>query len=465
MLLSGAAGLLFFSINTVPAFAVSSSSPPPNCSTDLPFLPEEISLPRNPAPPPDGYLDIPFLPEDSGLNKAMKTVDEHGVKPFVKFFGDFLANPVGGKSQAADWFHLLVFGTNLDLDRLIGWKGGEFTISGIHAGGDDITRNIGTKFIPAQAVTPRGAALFSLYFTQHLADDKVEFRIGRMTTGSTPYASLPLMGLAVNTAVDGNPLSLGYNTVGFHATGNATWAANIKIKPTDETYIQSGIFQVTHSGNRPYDHGVDFSFRPGDGFLMMAEVGWCPTFLRDTCSSEDCPEKSVVQDPPFAGLPGIYQFGGYYQNDPMPTFLGTHSVQNAYGFYYEGQQMIWRSRLHPKHHFSIWGGLTYSPQKEIALLPIMTYGGVNWAGLIPTRDDDQLLLNYYMGRYSHDYSESNIRSGKGGNTMETTLELSYIFQLTRQIQFQPDLQYFIQPGGSKSISNALVLGFQVSFIY
>ncbi len=444
IVLRGTAATLFFAISAVPAFAVSSSPPPP---------------------PPDSYLDLPFLPQESGLNKTMKTLDDHGVKPFVKYWGDFLANPVGGKSQTADWFQLLVFGMRLDLERLVGWKGGEFTISGIDTGGDDIERNIGTNFTPAQAVTLRGAALFLLYFTQHLADDKIELMLGRMSAGSI-YARLPMMGLAVSGAVNGNPLSLLYNASGYHATGRANWAANIKVKPTEDTYIQSGIFQsTTDRMDKYYFHGVDFSFRRGDGFLLMAEAGWSPTFLKEKGSSETSPGKSVVQNLSFDGLPGLYQFGGYYQNDAMPTFLGSSSVQNIYGFYFQAQQMLWRSRTHPNHNFTLWSGITYSPQTEIAMMPIMAYGGVGWSGLIPARDNDQLLLNFYIGAYSGDYSQNHINSGQGSNTVETTFELSYILQLTRQIQFQPDLQYFIQPGGSHSIPNALVLGFQVSFVY
>ena len=440
--IGGFSVLLLFSIRTAPA----------------------IPIPSSPdSPPPDSYLDIPFFPQDIGLNKAMETLDDHGVKPFVKYWGDFLANPLGGKSQVADWFQLVVFGTQWDLERLVGWKGGAWTISGIDAGGDDIARNIGTEFTPSQAVTFRGAALFLLYFTQYLADERMELKLGRMSAGSI-YARLPMMGVPVSGAVNGNPISLLYNASGFHATGKANWAGNIQIKPTADTYIQSGIFQATTKRmNGNYFNGLDFSFRRGDGIFLIAESGWSPTFFKAKDSSER--HLGQLATHAFVGLPGLYQFGGYYQNYPMTTFLGTGSIQNIYGFYFQAQQMVWRSRSNKNHHFTIWSGLTYSPQMQIARFPVMAYGGVGGAGLIPYRDNDQLLLNYYIGGYSRDYSQRNIRKGKGSNTLATTLELSYIFQLTRQIQFQPDLQYFIQPSGSKSIPNALVLGFQISFIY
>ncbi len=424
-----------------------------------------IPYPRSTvAPPPDCYLDIPFLPQETGLNRFMFTLDDHGVKPFVKYWGDFLSNPVGGVSQAADWFQLLVYGVRLDLERLMRWKGGEFTLSAIDTGGDDLQNNVGTFFTPAQAVALRGSALFLLYFTQHLFDDVLELKVGRASAGAF-YARLPALGLPVNGAVNGNPISLLYNVSGFHATGKSNWMANIRVKPTKETSLQTGIFQVTTQRmNKHWFNGVDFSFRGNDGVLLLTEAAWSPAFLAEKGSVQsNCPRPAQYE--PFEGLLGLYQLGAYYQNYPMPTFLGVAPFRNEYGFYFQGQQMLWRSRLNQNRNLTLWGGVTYSPQQQIALMSVMAYGGVVGTGLIPYRDQDQILLNFYLAGYSRDYSRSFIVAGRGSRTLELTFELSYIFQLTRQIQFQPDLQWFVQPGGAKNIPNALVLGFQLAFVY
>ncbi|PWU07712.1 MAG: hypothetical protein C5B47_05680 [Verrucomicrobia bacterium] len=424
-----------------------------------------IPYPRSTvAPPPECYLDIPFLPQETGLNRLMFTLDDHGVKPFVKYWGDFLSNPVGGISQAADWFQLLVYGVRLDLARLMHWPGGEFTLSAIDSGGDDLQGDVGTLFTPAQVVTVRGSALFLLYFTQHLFEDVLELKVGRASTGAF-YARLPVMGLPVSGAVNGNPISLLYNASGFHATGKSNWMANVKVKPTKEISFQTGIFQVTTQRmNKHWFNGVDFSFRRGDGIILVSEAGWSPAFFAEQGAVQrSCPEPRGAE--PFEGLLGLYQLGGYYQNYPMLPLLQSDPFRNVYGFYFQGQQMVWRSREYQNLNVTIWGGITYSPQQQIALMPLMAYGGVAWAGLFPYREHDQLLLNFYLGGYSRDYSRSFIAAGEGSRTLELTFEVSYIFQITRQIQFQPDLQWFIQPGGARNIPNALVLGFQVAFVY
>jgi porin len=42
------------------------------------------------------------------------------------------------------------------------------------------------------------------------------------------------------------------------------------------------------------------------------------------------------------------------------------------------------------------------------------------------------------------------------------LELTYILQVSRWLQVQPDVQYIINPGGTGRIRDALVIGFQIA---
>lgn len=413
--------------------------------------------------PPDTYLDFPFLPQDTGVNKFLQSMDDHGVKPFVKYWGDFLANPVGGISQTEGWAQLLIFGGKFDLERLVGWRGAQLTVSAADYEGKDISQSVGTYFTPSQAVVAPHFQLFLVYLSQKFDDDKVEIRVGHMTAVSM-FSTLPAMALPVSGAINGNPISLSYDIAGYHGTGKATWAAAIKVKPTSDTYVQTGIFQVNaHRENQNYFNGLDFSIRRGDGVLLMAEAGWSPTFCEE--KAPDMGKEPFHRQSEFAGLPGLYEFGTYLENYPMSTFVGDNTIQNEYGFYLQGQQMLWRSRTNPDHNFSLWAGVTYSPQAQIASMPLMGYGGLIWSGLIPGRDKDQLLLDTYIGEYSEFFSQKNLTAGMGPNTVETVFEASYIIQLTKQIQFQPDLQWFIQPGGRRSIPNALVIGCQISFLF
>jgi porin len=267
------------------------------------------------------------------------------------------------------------------------------------------------------------------------------------------------MGMVVSGAVNGNPTSLFLNAP-YHATAGASWAARAKYQPTDSTYLETGVFQASPRIGNPAYHGADFTIQPGDGVLLMAEIGWTPDFASKPEHSSD--KKTVVPGEP--GRKGVYSFGAYFANDTFETFQGG-TARHAYGFYAMAQQMVWRSRENPHHHCSLWGGVTYSPQEDLAQMPVMGFGGAIWQGLVPGRNQDNFLLSFYTGGFSRDFANAQAAAGQGRPTVETVLEVSYIVQLTKHLQLQPDVQWIIQPGGTGDIPNALVVGFQVGLTY
>lgn len=396
--------------------------------------------------------------------------EDAGFRPFLSYWGDYLANPVGGLRQDSTWMQLLVFGGEFDFEKLIGLRGSSLVISATDAAGSNLSLAVGNEFTISQAYVMNTFALFDLYWKQRLFHDTVEIHLGRMAAGQY-FATLPAMGLVVSGGVNGNPTSLFLNAP-YHATASASWAAYTKWKPAKEFSVEFGAFQASPRIGLPAYHGADFSIRSDDGVLLMAEASWTPTFgqetsthgkTKDTRDAKAAPGKGIEQEG-FAGLPGIYTFGAYYSYYEMPRFSGG-SEFSQYGFYWLAQQMIWRSPSNPNHTLSLWGGLTWSPQDEIATMPLMGFGGIIWQGAIPTRDLDSVLLSAYAGNFSRPYSNSQLASGNGPATVETVIELSYLIQLTKSLQLQPDLQYVIQPSGRANIPNALVIGFQVAMSF
>ncbi len=394
------------------------------------------------------------------MNDRFLQMRKVGVEPFATYWGDFLANPLGGKEQSAYWTQFLVFGAEFHLDELIGWQGASVFVSATDVAGSNPSLKIGNLFGVSQAYLMNTFALYGVYFKQRIFDDKFEFRIGRMAAAQL-FATLPVMGLPVSSAANTNPFSL-FTNAPLDFTAPALYA---RWNPTAEKYVQAGIFQASPRLSNPDYHGADFSFRPGDGTLMMIEFGWLPNAdKKDDPSATDKKAAKTIIPPAKTNLPGVYTFGAYFSNYTFPRYSGGNE-HNTYGFYAQAQQMIWRSLNNPDHNVTIWGGVTYSPQTEIALLPVMGYGGVVWAGPIPGRDEDSVLMNFYTGAFSYDYARQQAQAGAGWATVETVLEWSYIIQITENLQLQPDIQWIMQPSGLRSIPNALVLGCQVTLSF
>jgi porin len=385
---------------------------------------------------------------------------ETGIRLYFDYYGVFLGNPVGGLSQGVGYSHEIVFGGHVDLDRIFGWQGATFTASFGDGAGYNLSRRVGNFFTVSESYIENTGALYNLYLTQKAFDEKLDLQIGRMTAGQF-FATLPAFGLQVSGGINGNPANL-FSNAPFHAGITATWAATIKYKPTPTTYLSSGIFQASPRLGVYAYHGTDFSIRPGDGILMMFEAGWKPTLgLSGPPQRSPIQQEKETSSAGIPGLPGIYKIGGYYSNYTFQMF-GGGVEHNAFGFYAMAQQMVWRAAGKKIQNLSIWGGIVYSPQTDIALMPFMGYSGTIWQGILPARDQDMWLFTWLIGNFSSAFANSASNSGLTAPTYETVFETSYIIQLNQYLSIQPDIQYIVRPSGYSDIPNALVIGVQAT---
>ena len=410
-------------------------------------------------PPAPIQQPIPTLGLGTAVDQEFEKLTNFGITPFIAYYGVFQGNPVGGIQQQTAYSHLLLFGATLNFDKLVEIPGGFLIVSGAEAIGKDLSDNIGNINTVSEAfATPLTVLFYELYWKQTLFDDKLELRFGRMTAADQ-FASVPAFGLQVSGGINGNPTSIFINSP-FTSSPNATWAASAKIKVTNDIYAEAGTYLASKNLEKIGYHGLYFAINEDDGELVMAQVGWEPTFFKipATTSLDKNGEKTVVEAN--LGLPGTYILGGYYSNFKFPELNGTNIQTNAYGFYAVGQQMLWRNAADPNTSFSLWGGLTYSPQQDIALLPLMGFAGTIWQGVIPRRDRDQLLLTYLVSGFSRDYADAVVAIGGQRPTAEQVLEVSYAIYLTANYTIQPDIQYIIRPNGTNEVKNSVVLGVQ-----
>lgn len=380
---------------------------------------------------------------------------DNGVTPFFNCWGVFQGNPAGGLSQEAAYTQEMVFGATFDMEKLLGWKGASFNISGADATGRNLSGTIGNVFTVSQAYATPTGMFYEMYYAQKLFDDFLEFRIGRMVSADQ-FCVLPAFSLQVSGGINSSPASFFLNS-NFTSSPNATWGATLKINPTPITYAASGIYQATNRLGQVAYHGLDFSIRPDDAILMFAETGWSPAFGARLAGIARDGKRAMV--PAESGLPGIYKFGGYFSTFPYAGFLGG-AERNTYGFYLIGQQTLWQSAKNADHNFAAWAGVTYSPQYRVAQMPVMGFGGTIWQGIIPGRDQDQFLCTWTTGGFSSAYADSVARSGEPRPTAETVFDVSYIINLTKNVFIQPDIQYIIQPNGVGTTPAALVIGAQ-----
>ena len=395
----------------------------------------------------------------TAINQGFTTLTNFGVTPFLAYYGVFQGNPVGGIRQRSAYSHLILFGATLNFDKLLGIPGGSLLISGADATGKNLSDDIGNINPVSEAlVTPLTVLFYEWYWKQLLLEDKLELYIGRMTAADQ-FAAVPAFALQVSGGINGNPTSL-FENAPFTSSPNATWGASAKIHTTKEMYAETGIYQATDRIFKLGYHGLNFAINENDGELVMGQVGWEPTFFKipETTTFDKNGNKTVADGT--LGLTGNYIFGGYYSNFKFRELNGSKFQHNAYGFYAMGQQMLWRDLANPYVNFSVWGGLTFSPQQDISLLPLMGFGGTIWQGVFPRRDRDQLLFTYLVSSFSRNYADFVVAMGGKRPTTEHVLEAGYAIYISDYYTIQPDLQYIIRPNGKDAVGNSLVIGIQ-----
>ncbi|HEY5792258.1 MAG TPA: carbohydrate porin, partial [Chthoniobacterales bacterium] len=76
---------------------------------------------------------------------------DSGVEVVFNYTTNLAGNPVGGQSQGFTYTDNIYFGLQLDLEKLAGWNGAQFTISGLDRNGTSLSQNfLGNQFTVQQ---------------------------------------------------------------------------------------------------------------------------------------------------------------------------------------------------------------------------------------------------------------------------------------------------------------------------
>ncbi|MFV0416750.1 MAG: carbohydrate porin [Chthoniobacterales bacterium] len=401
-------------------------------------------------------------------------LSDDGVDVILNYTTNIAGNPVGGMQRGFTYTDNTNFGLNLNLEKLVGWKGATFTISALNRSGTSLSEKyIGNQFTVQQIYGGQTAIFYGLYLEQKLFDDRVSIKLGRFAAGDD-FGSSPVYWLYMNNGIDGNPQALPVNSA-YSSFPWSTWASRLKIKPTKETYVSLGVYQATTRLTDRNYQGMDWSIRSNDGVVLISQFGWSPEWFKKEVpmpqtepvdgKSERSPKSLVAAPTEMRGLPGNYWFGAYYSPFSYKEFGNTGSQRYAYGFYWHADQMVYQEEPGSDQGLTLWGAFVYSPQQSIAKLPFQSNGGIFYKGLIPGRDKDYTIFGAAYGKFSRDFAKTVAVTKAGSPDYELVFEAAYRFQITPFAYVQPDIQWVINPGGTGNIDNALVIGAQIGITF
>jgi porin len=389
----------------------------------------------------------------------------------ITFDGYYVANPAanvsGGKKTGGSYVDNAYLGLTLDLEKLAGFRGLQFQISGINrSGGSTTLADVGSQYDVQQVHGGQNVFLYNVTLEQRFWNDKVHLKIGRFGA-SDDFNTSPIYGLYMNNGIDGNIRNVLFDTQ-FSAYPFATWAARLRIDPTPEYNFQLGVFQTWNDIFDRSRNGVDWSIRGSDGVMILAQAGWTPEFFKrpvETASGGKSDGKTASA-PEMKGLPGHYWIGGSFSPwDGYAQFGQTEKTSGSYGFYAHADQMLWQRAPGSAQGLTAFVASGYYPQQNISIIPWQLNVGAFYTGLIPGRENDKTIAGLIYGRFSTDYARTLDTAGLGHPSHETVLELAHRIQLTKFAYVQPDVQFVFRPGGTGLLSDAVVIGAQLGISF
>ncbi len=424
--------------------------------------------------------NLPASPEtdsETWLNREQITGDWKGIRPSlsdrgIDIFGSYTVevwgNTTGGLKQGTVYTGLLDFGVEIDLEKAIGWTGASVSTTWLWLSGRDASEDLTGNFLTVSNIAGFNTLrMFDLWFQQNLFDDKLSIRVGQLAADAefigSDYASLFINGtfgwpaFAYMNLPEGGP---GYPM--------ATLGARIALNPVEWFTFQSAVFQGNVFAQDVNRHGFRWRLNAETGYTFLNEIQ-----IRWNQRDEE------------TGLAGQFKAGAWAQTGQFADALAESTASGNFGFYGIIDQLLFRepgAESAPAAGLSKDGKTVVTKDFKVPVVLEKSDQGLGWfsrvaftktdrnfinfyfdtgltyKGLIPTRDEDSLGLAFAYAQLSNGARSAVAEEGAVPMGAEMVLELTYQAQLTPWLSVQPDLQYIINPGGTSSTENALVIG-------
>ncbi|MBE7210808.1 MAG: carbohydrate porin [Gluconacetobacter diazotrophicus] len=427
-----------------------------------------------------GKSSVPSLPQPEALFPSIfgagTWLRDHGIAVLLDNTNEFSGAFAGGADKGASNAGQYALETDIDWEKLAGVTG--FSTHSVVVGryGIPSSRIFGDNINPSSEIYGSGGNvvvhLVYAYGEETLAGGRFDVAAGRIPF-LNDFSSSPLYCTFMNNAFCGNPKASSDNTT-HSSYPDATWAIRVRVRPTELTYIQSGIFfseaNIYQAGNG-FRSGFRFNSQQINGQAFPVEVGFEPLLGPDK-------------------LPGHYKLGfaydnvnhldDYYDRDGNPYILSGLPRRQDKGSTAEWalfDQMVLRHGSGATNGLILFGGYyhndpqvaTREDEYEIAatdhgfwksrpldgIAAAFSYTKVSGA-LIKQEELQQELGLPITGTGSTFYNAST--PGIQSSTM--TIEATYQIHVFRGVTFAPDFQYFIRPNGQRNLPDAALLGFK-----
>lgn len=347
------------------------------------------------------------------LNARAQETSEKDLNPIelsASYVGDVVRNFNGGIKRGTSYLGLINLRAGFDTENAKLWKGGTGFVNLANAHGGEPSATMVGDFQGVSNIEAGNLTfLYELWYKQVVGN--VTFIVGLQDLNSE-FALSGNGGLFTNSSF-GIQSSISDNipTPIFPLTA---LGAKISWDISADNRLQMAFFDGTPDDFQVNPYNTKWRISKNDGFLAVAEYNLT---------------KSVVKD-----QNGSYKLGVYFHrhNDPVDNLKDNGGVY-----------LIIDQNMNDK--LAVFSQIGFSPKVTNEHNRYLSIG-VNYKGLFSKRPND--LVGFALAH-----------AGIDGNNVgsETALELTYKFNVCKNMYIRPDIQYIINPAGTDvKLDNALV---------
>ena len=387
----------------------------------------------------------------------------HGVDLDLSYINEVASNVRGGAGQETQDAEQVYFGGSFDFQRLFAVPGARLIFSLTDRNGQSLSVKAGLNtLLEVQEIYGEGnyLRLNQLYWEQHLFDERVVLKFGRLTG-----------------TFDFMPFSCNFQNIAFCATlpshnvvahwiafPGSTWAGVARVNFKSDWYLQSGVYEI-NPNFAEYKYRFAFGAPFGGlGKRTVAEAGWLPRS---------------------AGPNGGYRLGAWYDdvggNDlyldtagqPLVTSGGTPLLRHhESGMYAMAQQQVWAQNGPGTRGLSLFMNFLETDH-NITKIGQIAELGLFWTGPVPTRPQDDIGVAIGRVRVNNKVTDSELLYNaevaplldlplEPAQHAEYPMEMYYSVNFRHAVTLRPNIQFIHAPGGVADRANVLVLGLHSS---
>lgn len=382
-----------------------------------------------------------------------------GINLTVDETSEFANNVSGGTKQGGTFANQVGFEADIDWDKLAGIPGLSTHTVIVNRSGSSDSVLFGDHVNAVQEIYGGGGDVIAhfvyTYAEESLLNGRLDIAAGRIPV-LNDFAASTLYCNFMNVSICGNPGMLAAGDIGLSVYPSSTWGGRVRVRPTQDTYIQAGAYEVSQGLFTAYSRsGWNFDTSRDSGVELPVEIGYEPKFGADA-------------------LPGHYKLGFGWDSstyaDVFSDSLGG-PFPNQHGRFMAwalADQMLIRNGPGEDDGLILLGAAVHG-DPTTSLYANQYTAGLLDRGFWRARPQDTIGALFTYQQMSGQLGKEEALEQEFGQpistddatgiqTSEMIAELNYDIHVFTGVNVQPEFQYVVRPNAETAIHNAVVFG-------